>query len=293
MNNSSSSAEVEQDHNVLKDSISNKLYFGSLYSVSVGVLFLWGYWTSFGVNILEFLDLTDIIKVTAYPIAAFASLAGLGVTFGVLTSPASKRIRDSSNGVPSDERADDSSRQNFVSRIMFAIVEFIENHFKAAKVLYAIILTILVISDWEGRWAILSILITIPFAVILFDLKLLAKTFPNFTLRIIASSLLPLIFSSSFFVGQVQSKQITHGKTYRYVTSEIKGYPYKSPTSALRYVGHAGDYLFFYEPTTDATLITKFEDTPLTLKEFKEDSQQISFWEKIKILLSSVTKSDS
>ena len=57
-------------------------FIASFYFVVVGVLYLWGHWYSFEVNILEYISLTDIVKVTLIPIIssflAFASGAVLG-----------------------------------------------------------------------------------------------------------------------------------------------------------------------------------------------------------------------
>ncbi len=67
-----------------KEKVSTYLYFSSLYFVTVGVLYLWGYWTTFEVNILEYLSLADIVKSTAYPIAStfiFFVIGVIGILF--------------------------------------------------------------------------------------------------------------------------------------------------------------------------------------------------------------------
>lgn len=37
---------------------------------ATSTLYLWGYWGSFDINILEFLGLSDILRVAAYPLAS-------------------------------------------------------------------------------------------------------------------------------------------------------------------------------------------------------------------------------
>ena len=60
----------EQDISaVTKERVASYVYFGSLYFVSVGALYLWGYWSAFNINILAYLSLADVLKLTAYPIA--------------------------------------------------------------------------------------------------------------------------------------------------------------------------------------------------------------------------------
>jgi hypothetical protein len=61
-----------------KERVATYLYFSSVYAVTVGVLYLWGYWSTFGVNILEYLSLADIVKTAAYPVASVFAIMGLG-----------------------------------------------------------------------------------------------------------------------------------------------------------------------------------------------------------------------
>src|SRR5258708_17630524 len=65
-----------------KTPVSPYLYFGSLYSIGVGILYLWGYWGTFDVNVLEYLNLADVLKLTVYPIASVFVFYALGVLLG-------------------------------------------------------------------------------------------------------------------------------------------------------------------------------------------------------------------
>ena len=67
-----------------RNSLGKYAYVSSLYFLAVGVLYLWGYWPSFGVNVLEYAGLTDIIKTAAYPVASLFVFFAVGAVFGEL-----------------------------------------------------------------------------------------------------------------------------------------------------------------------------------------------------------------
>jgi hypothetical protein len=49
------------------------------YALGVSVLYLWGCWPTFGLNSLEFLGVSDIVRTVAYPIASAFIFFTLGV----------------------------------------------------------------------------------------------------------------------------------------------------------------------------------------------------------------------
>jgi hypothetical protein len=61
---------ADNDKQESRASIPQQLYWLTLYFVAVGALYLWGYWGAFGINILQYIAPTDIVKVAAYPLAS-------------------------------------------------------------------------------------------------------------------------------------------------------------------------------------------------------------------------------
>ena len=49
-----------------------------IYTFAVGFIYLFGYWWSFDINVLEHLALSDVVKYTAFPISSFAAVFVLG-----------------------------------------------------------------------------------------------------------------------------------------------------------------------------------------------------------------------
>jgi hypothetical protein len=62
----------------------NTFYFLTIYCVSVGVLHLWGFWSKFKINILEYISVADVIRPTAYPIASVFVFLVIGAGLGEL-----------------------------------------------------------------------------------------------------------------------------------------------------------------------------------------------------------------
>ena len=76
----------EADAPASKGRIASYLYFSSLYFIATGVLYLWGYWTPFNVNILEYMSLSDVLKTTAYSIALTAGITMVGTLLGAFST---------------------------------------------------------------------------------------------------------------------------------------------------------------------------------------------------------------
>lgn len=54
------------------------------YALVVSLLYLFAYWSSFGINILQFVSFSDVIKLALYPIMIGAALSLSGLIFQVL-----------------------------------------------------------------------------------------------------------------------------------------------------------------------------------------------------------------
>ena len=69
---------VDQDENDQKTK-GILAYCSSAYFFSVAALYLWGYWSPFKINILEYVSLSDVIKIAAFPIASVFILVAIGM----------------------------------------------------------------------------------------------------------------------------------------------------------------------------------------------------------------------
>lgn len=63
------------------------------YSLVISLLYLFGYWSSFGVNVLEYIAVSDVLKSALYPLlyASASIVIGVGIS-NLLIAPMTKTI---------------------------------------------------------------------------------------------------------------------------------------------------------------------------------------------------------
>jgi hypothetical protein len=231
---------------------STQLYFLTLYFVAVGVLYLWGYWSTFNVNILEYLSLTDVIRLTAYPVASAFVFMAIGavvaeVLVGQPTLPA---------GI---------GRNTRTGKFLRKIVPFLVFAYLAATVA-------LTLSNIPNKWSPLSVLFAVPVYVFAKKRDFLIDLVPHDSARSIVIYLLATLPTFAYGQGQLHAAVIVGGQKFEYVLSPIDQVSVAadaSPIQRVRYLGHAGDLFFFLNPMHSILVITKFQDDkPLLLKHF-------------------------
>lgn len=227
----------------IKERVSTYVYFCSLYFVTVGALYLWGYWATFNVNILEYLSLADIIKSTAYPIASAFVFSAIGAILGELTSD--------SNNLPSG-----GGRDTLVGKLLHKIAPYIVFAYLCGTVA-------LLIFGPVGKWHILPFLLAFPAYAFAKKQGFLQTIIPHDSSRSIVIYLLAMLPTFAYGYGRLNAEQIVSGIKYQYALSPINNIDsgkQDDPTQRLRFIGHSGDFLFFYEPTKSSLVISKFEN---------------------------------
>lgn len=58
------------------------IYFSTAYGFVVSMLYLFGYWSTFGINILEYIEISDVIKLSIYPILTSVGVNVAGFAIG-------------------------------------------------------------------------------------------------------------------------------------------------------------------------------------------------------------------
>ena len=223
-----------------KERVGTYLYFLSLYFVTVAVLYLWGYWSAFNINILEYLTLADIVKSTAFPIASAFGLVTLGVAFGHLT------MRDVPP--PRDGRSWSKIRK-VVCEYPHQILAF-----------YILITVAILIFGPIYKWYVLPPLLAIPPYLLASKQEILSTIIVEQHDRSIVLMLLAVLPTFAFGTGRMNAQYIIDGDRFDYVLSPIEQIQVPEnaePTKRLRFVGHAGDFLFFFEPVTSGLAISK------------------------------------
>jgi len=232
----------------------NYIYPTSLYFISVSVLYLWGYWSPFDINILEYLSLTDIIKITAYPIASAFLFMALGIILSGLIGPPIK---------PGSRRET-------------SIGKFFNQNLKIITLAYlALTLSLLLILPIKYSTSIVPGLLGIPLAIYADSLDPLARIIPAQRLRGVCNYMLAVLPFFAFGQGYWKAQQIINGNKFDYVISPISGlqpFGVNEPTRSPRFLGHAGDHIFLWDPQHSLMAISKTEEgKTLILRRFQEN----------------------
>lgn len=234
-----------------KEQIANHLYFASLYFITVGVLHLWGYWSSFGINILEYLALTDIVKATAYPIAITLLVATIGAAIG---EGLANRIH-----LP------------LGSGRVTAIGHSLRRFAPLLWVYYVIGAVALLSADPVVKSVALPVLLALPIYIFVKQKNFLTKVIPDESARSIVIFMLVVLPVLAYGRGWYSANMIHTGRAFTYAVSELTGYsPESNIQSQPRLIGHAGDHMFFFDPVKTAVVIVKFESgKSFVLKRYK------------------------
>jgi hypothetical protein len=237
----------------------------SLYFVTVGVLYLWGYWPTFNINILEYLDLSDIIKVTAYPVAitvvllAISSVGGGGLGQWQTSKLDARFDNAHAHAVRTGSDTELKRFKRFGKRYVRILISI--------YIAIALLGLYLLVIDSVYAWSIL------PPVIALFIMKQMPENgflhdrIDNELLRYVLRFAFVAIPVFSFGQGKMASKNIVDGTAYSFVASDSPSNSAKKPEERLRYIGHAGEHIFFYDPLAEGTVIAKIDDDkPLTIK---------------------------
>ena len=186
-----------------KTQVASYLYFSSIYFVSVGVLYLWGYWSPFGINILEYIGLSDIIKLTAYPIASTFLFIAIGAIAGEGASGANK--------LPPGGGA--NTRIGIFLRKFSRVLTFA----------YMLGSAIFLIFGPIYKWLVLPALFAMPVTFMVKERGLFRDQLRDESLRTVAIFLVAIMPPLAYGLGRVSADNIMSGRDYSYVVAGPPG----------------------------------------------------------------------
>ena len=222
-----------------KEKIATYLYFLTIYAVTVGALYLWGFWSTFNVNILEYMSLSDIIKSTIYPIGYASFFLGVGISIGL-----------TGDSLPPGGGRDTRTGK-FLNKSLPVILP-----------LYAAGTVALIIFGPITKWYVLPGLIGCPLCFIAGERGLFNQVIRHEKYRAIFSMMIILLPIYAYGEGRMNADSIKTGKNYDYVESTTEGTniaPNAIPAQRLRLLGHAGEFIFLLQPSDEAIVMTKLE----------------------------------
>lgn len=206
------------------------------YFFTVGVLYLWAYWTSFNINVFEYAGLSDLVKVAIIPVGSAFFFILLGFFLGEYTAAP----------VFPEGGGKGTGFGQFLIKTKWLWTS-----------IYWLVLFALIFTDTPGKWKV------IPVVGMVFPYLILKRT--DFLVEISSDSIRSILIMSScilpiysFCQGKINAYEIIDGKNYRYVES-IAG------VNNAKFLGHIGQYLFFSSEDNLKIVLQKITDKPLVL----------------------------
>lgn len=224
-----------------KISLAFILSFFSAYIVVVSTLYLWGYWGYFGVDILSYVSIGDIVAISAYSVSASLFIFALSYAVGSLGAVGTaKAFIDFSRSEFGEKR------RRWVRPLISIIIP---------GVLLLLFLDITLIyweNEYPGKYTFTAFLSYIVISYFISkNLSKLSYSFDDFLLISRVSTGLIFLLVLSFSYGRYDAA---------HVVKKISYLEYQFPDKAERYVflGKAGEYIFLIPYGKDKVLIRKF-----------------------------------
>lgn len=246
-------------------SIAKYLYWATGYSISICTLYLWGYWSTFDINILQYADISTILKLAAVPLL----IGCVGLMLGSVLGHFIFGIEE-----PSEEERLAAQNSHFG--------RWLRNNIRAFSGAWVFLTVIYALLGPANKWQILPLLIALPVASVLMVRGFASDILPNWSIRSALIFLCVIAIPYAYANGLRAAESIETGARFSYVLSPIEGLDVKPdslPEIRPRFLGQVTDLLFFYSPVEKSVSIVKFNDEKaLTLKRYVKPSQSASDW---------------
>ena len=207
----------------------------------MAALYLWGYWSQFGINILQYVGFTDVLKLALYPVASSFGFFLVGVLishFGPTLPPGGGRAT--------------------------SLGKVLNRHKRLLFVVYVLGLLALWALGPAAKWFLLSSLIAAPVAIVLKSRGLFRSIWPDEAARSIIIFLLAALPLWAYGQGRVKAAEVTDGSAYDYLTADtienLRIGDGSDPKNRVKYLGQVNDYVFLLLPA-DALEIVRFDKT--------------------------------
>lgn len=241
------------EDNPATDRVSSYLYLGAFYFIAVGVLYLWGYWPTFGINIVGYMNLTDVLKLTGYPVVSSFLFVVLGVVVGELVG--------FHHALPAG-----AGRDTPTGRVLHRLAPFL-----AAG--YALGTLALLVFGPARKWLVLPMLFAIPIYLAANRRGIFAALLPNDVTRSVVIFLLAVLPTFAYGRGKLEAAAILDGTEYQYVAAgTVAGLTVpdpSNPANRIKYLGQVNEYVFLLLPDNATTVVVRFDKTDgLQLRRF-------------------------
>ena len=222
-----------------------KIYFwlAAPYFISIGLLYLWAYWSSFGINILEYAGLSDVAKVAIIPVGSVFIFLLFGFFIGEFGYVS--RIRFPTGG------GRNTSTGIFLRKYEGLFIFF-----------YFLFLFFLIYTSLPGKWIVLPIWGMFAPYFILKNTTFLSEI-NNDSVRSLIIAILVILPIFSFCQGKINADKILNNTEYMY----IKG---SKPDEQMKYVGYINQVTFLISMDNNHVRIVRLDKDQLDLFKYKK-----------------------
>jgi hypothetical protein len=235
---------LENQANII-DNSKKYIWLTPPYFVAVGLLYLWAYWSSFGINILEFASLYDIVSVAIIPVGSVFFFLFLG--FILSEYGYANKLRLPPGG----------GRETPLGKIL--------NKYKVIFiVLYWLILLLLILTSLPGKWLALPMWVMIAPYLILKNSLFLEEIKSDSIRSLLIMSIVALPIYS-FCQGKINADKILTNSKYFYVKTSKQD-------ECMKYIGHINQMTFLISKDNQQIRIQKLDKESLDL--FKYDDKE-------------------
>jgi len=241
------------------------IYFATSYGFVVSMLYLFGYWSTFDINILEYIKISDVIKIAIYPIITSVGFAIIGFITGHFVG----RWSNEQNVQKSQISKKIDKWTNFIYKSAFIVI----NIFSISYSLY--------MHMWIVLWPLFAIICPTVTSYILvkYKMELLKKLIPFRGYEPFILLIFIAFLSLAFGYGKFRSHSILEGYKSFYINVSIfKDKELFQDQKRLKYLGLGGDFMFFL--SEDNTKIYILEPSKIPILElyksnFKQEQKQL------------------
>lgn len=219
------------------------------YSVALGMSYLWGYWSPFGINILDYMGMTDIVTATAWPLFGLCSAMLVGMLMG----------------------GGGNARQGsgIDNRVGKALIWYWTN----LRELHFLGLFLIWVLEVPYKWSLLGLLGGTPLSIYLLRQSWLDQLPMPGRLKLLVVFFVVAAPAGAISTGQQHSKNLLEGRFFQVVYSDMEGIyvPVDAKQEArLRLIGQRGETIFMWDPQLKRTVIAKFPtNRPVVLGRFE------------------------
>jgi hypothetical protein len=191
------------------------------YSLLISLLYLFGFWSSFDINVLEYIAFSDVLKSAMYPLMYSSVFLLIGFSVGNLIATPLETV------LPPGAGKDVPEAKYF--RWLFRI---------SWCVLLVIIAYVILFQAGNYRWYKVAFLLVIVMSYFVGDASFAESYIPIKRVRVVLVNVFTAVAVYSFGWGAVDANNLKHNDAELKLNGTISEY---------KYIGWAGDFLFLWD----------------------------------------------